>query len=43
MSTNFIKFLSIMAIIINAGYPQTVYNHKHDIQQTTNNKIIINF
>lgn len=43
MATNFIKLLPIMAIIINIGYPQTAYNHNQDIQQTKNNKIIINF
>lgn len=42
MATNFIKLLPIMAIIINIGYPQTAYNHNQDIQQTKNNKIIIN-
>lgn len=43
MATNFIKLLSIMVIIINAGYPQTAYNHNQNTQQTNNNKIIINF
>lgn len=42
MATNFVKLLPIMAIIINAGYSQTAYNHNQNIQQAKNNKIIIN-